>query len=69
MPELPVGPNGLSEVHDADPEDWLAQKGRIALTVQTLHQKENWTTTLLHAPDLEDDQDEPEDAFDRISRS
>ena len=40
---------GCSEVVDAEPDRWLAHGDSVELTVQTLHQREGVTISLLVA--------------------
>jgi hypothetical protein len=48
MPALPRSCDGLSEMAETDPGDWMERPDRAQLDVQTLHQQEGYKTTLLH---------------------
>ena len=75
MPDLPQARPGspLSDHEEADPIDWLVDPGRLEVTVQTLHQQNDFATSLVVVESRGNDDDDDgdggiEDALDRVSR-
>lgn len=63
----------LSEMEEANPEDWLDISQGVAMSAQTLWQADGYAITLLHvvhtAEDDEEDRSGIDDSYDRLSRS
>ena len=75
MPDLPQTRPGspLSDHEERDPDDWLVNPGRSEVTVQTLHQQNDFAMTLVIVESQGNDDDDDgdggiEDAFERLSR-
>jgi hypothetical protein len=69
MPALPQRDDGLSEMEETDPADWIARPDKVRLDVQTLHQQEGYKTTLLRVvASGADDHPGVDDTHDRLSR-
>lgn len=75
MPDLPQARPGspLSDHEEADPIDWLVDPGRREVTVQTLHQQNDFAMSLVVVESQGNDGDDDgdggvEDAFDRLNR-
>lgn len=75
MPDLPQARSGspLSDHEEADPIDWLVDPGRREVTVQTLHQQNDFAMSLVVVESQGNDGDDDgdggvEDAFDRLNR-
>lgn len=59
--------NGISEIHEAEAEDWLARPYGISLVTHTLHQQNGYSTTLLRIVSKPDDDDGIDDVYERFS--
>jgi hypothetical protein len=73
LPNLPPGNDttGLSIVDEAEVSEWLSRPDGASLTMQTLHQQDGYSTTLLRVIPVQGDDDEDDDVddvFDRFSR-
>jgi IrrE N-terminal-like domain len=71
LPELPSYPDArdLTEMEQADPENWLSRFRGFALSTQTLFQQDVRTMTLLHVVATEDDhEDRLADTYERFRR-
>lgn len=70
MPTLPQAKSdtGVSEVEEADPDDWIANPDHVVVTVQTLRQQAGHAMTLLHLVSANDDDGGIDDAYERFSR-
>lgn len=55
LPDPPCAPDdqGLTELVEASPDDWLSQPERSQLFAQTLFQQDGWAITLLVAEPIE----------------
>lgn len=69
VPALPEASEGtsLSDTEEADPSQWLSGSKAVALSAQTLHQRDGRAMTLLCADEADDD-DGIEDTVERYSR-
>lgn len=73
LPDLPRGAlaTGLSEVEDAEADNWIERSDGVQLTVQALHQEAGRAITLLRIISTNDTDDKGgiDDAFERFTRS
>jgi hypothetical protein len=49
--------NRLSAIDEAEAEDWLARPDGVSLTIQTLHQQDGYSTTLVRVFSTHDEDD------------
>lgn len=70
MPDIPSAAtgNGVSEIEPADAGDWLTSPGEAVLTVQTLHQRDGYATTLLNLVSSDDENAGIDDTYERFHR-
>jgi hypothetical protein len=72
LPALPpgIGDSGVSVVDEAEASQWLSKSDSVSLTVQTLHQREGYSTTLLRtvAAPGDDEEEDADDVYERFTR-
>ena len=55
VPLVTAGTDRLTAMELVDPLDWLAKPAGVELSVQTLHQRDGYSISLLHASSDDDE--------------
>jgi hypothetical protein len=70
MPALPPpkGGQSLSAIEETHPSSWLTKADGIGMFIQSLHQQNGFAISLLSVETPENESDELEDSFERLSK-